>query len=146
MLSAVLFLSLKGDIIIQRYFRDDIPASAAESFRQQLIAGKFTLPIVQIDGVTFLYTRQNDVQLVVATRLNANAILSFEFLCSVINVCFLNQRVLKPRNFMFVFFLFGFYSFLSFIYSRFSLLILEHVSARKPFVITLFLSMSFLMK
>lgn len=102
MLSAVLFVSSKGEIIIQRYFRDDIPASAAEAFRQQLIAGKFNLPIVQIDGVTFLYTRQNDVHLVAATRLNANAMLAFEFMCSIINVRFLRLNLHLYPHFEFL--------------------------------------------
>src|SRR4051812_20908462 len=87
MISGLLLISLKGEIIIQRYYRDDIPATATEAFRQQIIASKRTnLPIVNIDGASFMYTRHNDVYIVAVTRLNANPMAAFQFMFSVVEV------------------------------------------------------------
>lgn len=87
MLSGILLINLKGEIIIQRYYRDDIPPTAAEAFRQQIIAGKSTnLPIVNIDGASFMYTRVSDVYLVAVTRLNANPMAAFQFMYSIVEV------------------------------------------------------------
>ncbi len=56
MISALLFLNTRGEIVIQRYYRDDIVKTAPETFRQEVIAGKMTnLPIVHMDGTTFMY-------------------------------------------------------------------------------------------
>ena len=87
MISGVLLINLKGDIIIQRFYRDDIPPTAPEAFRQQIIAGKRTeLPIVNIDGASFMYTRHNDVYIVTVTRLNANPMLAFQLMFTMVDV------------------------------------------------------------
>jgi len=87
MLSAILFVNLKGEIVIQRFFRDDIPTTAVDAFRQQVLAGLVNAtPVVNIDGASFMYTRQNDMFIVAATRLNANPMIAFEFIIALINV------------------------------------------------------------
>ena len=88
-ISGLLFINTKGEVIISRYFRDNISRSAADAFRTQVIAAKKgaeSVPIINIDKVSFLYCRQNDVYLVAATKTNANAPLIFSFLYKMIEV------------------------------------------------------------
>ena len=88
-ISGLLFINTKGEVIISRYFRDNVSRSAADAFRTQVIAAKKgaeSVPIINIDKVSFLYCRQNDVYLVAATKTNANAPLIFSFLYKMIEV------------------------------------------------------------
>jgi len=87
MLSAIIFINLKGEIIIQRFFRDDIPQTAVENFRSLLASGQLPVtPIINIDDVSCMYTRQNDVYVICMTRKNANPLVAYEFMIAVINV------------------------------------------------------------
>lgn len=87
MLSAILFINSKGEIIISRYYRDNISRAAAEAFRTQIIgAKKVGVPVVYIDKHSFLYARQNDVYIVGITKANINATLVFQFFYKMIDV------------------------------------------------------------
>jgi hypothetical protein len=80
-ISGLLFINTKGEVIVSRYYRDNVSRSAADAFRTQVIAAKKgaeSVPIINIDKVSFLYCRQNDVYIVAATKVNANAPLIFQ--------------------------------------------------------------------
>ncbi|RLN48012.1 hypothetical protein BBJ28_00000405 [Nothophytophthora sp. Chile5] len=90
MISALFLISQKGEVVLNRFYRDDVSRRAADSFRMQVIAAKETgtLPPVKIiDGCSFLYTRHENLYLVAVSRANINAALVFQFLYQL-NVIF----------------------------------------------------------
>ncbi|CCI42631.1 unnamed protein product [Albugo candida] len=83
MISALFLLGQKGEIVLHRFYRDDVSRRAADTFRMQVIAAKETgslPPIKHIDGCSFLYTRHENLYLVAVTRANINTALVFQFL------------------------------------------------------------------
>jgi AP-2 complex subunit mu-1 len=87
MISAILFINLKGEIVISRYYRDNVSRSAVDAFRTQVISAKKTgVPIVYIDKCSWLYTRQGDVWIVAVTKHNANPALCFQYIYKMVDV------------------------------------------------------------
>ncbi|CAM9355930.1 unnamed protein product [Chrysoparadoxa australica] len=89
MISAILIINQKGEIVLSRFYRDDVTRSAADAFRKEVIASKETgsqPPIKIIEGNTFLYTRHRNIYLVAVTRCNLNPALGFEFLYQKIRI------------------------------------------------------------
>ncbi|CAN0480622.1 unnamed protein product, partial [Ectocarpus sp. 12 AP-2014] len=89
MISAILIINRKGEIVISRFYRDDVTRAAADAFRLQVIASKETgssAPIMLLDGNTFLYTRHLNLYLVAVTRGNVNPAMVFEFLYQKIRI------------------------------------------------------------
>jgi AP-2 complex subunit mu-1 len=87
--SAILLVNQKGEIVISRYYRDDVSRATADSFGMNVIAAKQagTIPPVQIiDGASFLYCRHLNLYFVAVTRANANPALVFEFLFQWIRI------------------------------------------------------------
>uniref|UniRef100_H3G8V8 MHD domain-containing protein n=1 Tax=Phytophthora ramorum TaxID=164328 RepID=H3G8V8_PHYRM len=90
MISALFLISQKGEVVLNRFYRDDVSRRAADSFRLQVIAAKETgtlPPVKVIDGCSFLYTRHENLYLVAVSRVNINAALVFQFLYQL-NVIF----------------------------------------------------------
>lgn len=87
MISALLFLNLRGEVIISRFYRDNVSRTAVDAFRTRIIAAKkLTSPVVNIDKTSFLYTRYGDVFVVGITRQNANPTLIFQFIFKLIDL------------------------------------------------------------
>lgn len=75
MISALFLISHKGEVVLNRFYRDDVSRRAADAFRLQVIAAKETgsmPPIKSIDGCSFLYTRHENLYLVAVSRANIN--------------------------------------------------------------------------
>mmetsp|Transcript_37470 Transcript_37470/g.93140 ORF Transcript_37470/g.93140 Transcript_37470/m.93140 type:complete len:460 (-) Transcript_37470:144-1523(-) len=81
-LSALYFMNLRGDVLMERQYRDDVTRNMAQAFRTEVIQGKDrgNVPIVNIGACSFMYRREKNVYLVAVTRANANAMLCFQFL------------------------------------------------------------------
>eukprot|EP00611_Tribonema_gayanum_P025331 TRINITY_DN5740_c0_g1_i1.p2 TRINITY_DN5740_c0_g1~~TRINITY_DN5740_c0_g1_i1.p2 ORF type:complete len:440 (-),score=189.16 TRINITY_DN5740_c0_g1_i1:133-1452(-) len=89
MISALLIINQKGEIVISRFYRDDVTRSAADQFLKQVIASKETgsqPPVKLIDGNTFMYTRHSNIYFVAVTRCNVNPAMVFEFLYQTIKI------------------------------------------------------------
>jgi len=87
MISALLFINLKGELILSRYYRDNVSRSAADAFRAQVIGAKKTgVPIVYLDKCSFLYSRVGDVYIVAVTKHNANPALVFQFIYKMVDL------------------------------------------------------------
>lgn len=103
--AALYFFNLRGDVLIQRTYRDDTEymywkvsvASVcfrndlAEIFRTQILNNKDeseTRPVRTLGSVSFLHMRHNDIHVLCVTRTNANAMMAFSFMTSVINIVF----------------------------------------------------------
>jgi len=87
-LSALYFLNLRGDVILERQYRDDVDRNMANAFKTEIINGKDRggNPVVNLGMCSFMYTREQNVYVVAVTRANANAMLAFTFMHSLINL------------------------------------------------------------
>ncbi|OQS03559.1 AP-2 complex subunit mu [Thraustotheca clavata] len=86
MISGLFLISQKGEVVLNRLYRDDVSRRAADAFRLQVIAAKETgsvAPIKSIDGCSFLYTRHENLYLVAVSRANINIALVFQFLSNL---------------------------------------------------------------
>ncbi|CAB9522503.1 AP-2 complex subunit mu [Seminavis robusta] len=89
MISMIMVLNQKGDIMISRQYRDDVGRAAADSFRLQVVAAKETgteAPVKRIENCSFLYTRHLNMYFVALTRSNVNPALVFEYLFQLIRI------------------------------------------------------------
>jgi len=89
MISMVMILNQKGDIMISRQYRDDVSRAVADAFRLKVIATKNTgteSPVKRIENCSFLYTRHLNMFFVAVTRSNANPALVFEYLYQFIRM------------------------------------------------------------
>lgn len=89
MISGVLFVNAKGEVLVSRYYRDDVSKQATDAFRHQVVQAKEAaggVPIVHLEGTSFLYSQQGDVYVVAATTKNLNATLVFQFMSKLVDL------------------------------------------------------------
>lgn len=87
MISGIFFVNKKGEILISRFYRDDVKRAAIDGFRQSVIEAKnVEAPVVHLDKSSFLYSRHGDIFIVAATKKNPNATLVFQFLYGLVDV------------------------------------------------------------
>jgi len=86
--SAVYILDQKGKILISRNYRGDVPFNVAERFMSKLLEEEDlnTKPIVEEDGITYIYVKHNNLFLLAVTNRNANAAMIILFLYKIITV------------------------------------------------------------
>lgn len=89
MISAVLLINAKGEIVISRVYRDDLMINSANAFRMKVVAAKETgsdPPVKKIDKTHFLYIRHGNMFFVAVTTANANAAMIFQFLMAMVDI------------------------------------------------------------
>lgn len=87
MISAILFVNQKGEVVISRFYRDDVKRNDAEQFRLSVIQGKdYTVPVRQIGDTHFFYIKNQNIYVCVLTSYNANASLIFQFLHTLVGI------------------------------------------------------------
>jgi len=87
MISCVLFVNQKGDVVIGRSYRDDVNPRHAEEFKTRiLLSPDDTLPVMSLENATFVHVRHGKLFLVAVTRANANAFLILKYLHNLIEV------------------------------------------------------------
>lgn len=87
MISAIILFSANGELLLQRFFRDDVNSQNIEAFRLNvLMHSKNGAPVTNVDRVNFLYTRSGGLYLVAASKKNCDATMVFHFLYSLIQV------------------------------------------------------------
>lgn len=87
--SAIIILDGGGHTICARDYRGDVPMSSAENFYPTLSELEETSkasPILQSDGVTYIWIKHADVYLVAVTKSNANAANTLCFLHKLVSV------------------------------------------------------------
>jgi len=90
--SAIYFLNLKGDVLIQRTYRDDVEKNLAGAFRSHIINSRLVdsvtaaAPVRLLGSTSFLYMRKNDVYILAVTKNNANAMSTFYFMNSMVTL------------------------------------------------------------
>mmetsp|Transcript_10577 Transcript_10577/g.26666 ORF Transcript_10577/g.26666 Transcript_10577/m.26666 type:complete len:427 (+) Transcript_10577:187-1467(+) len=86
--SAIYILDLKGKILISRDYRGDVGKGAARRFITMLTDDMEAemKPVVQEEGVSYVYIRHNNLYLMATMNGNANAAMVILFLYRVVNV------------------------------------------------------------
>jgi len=106
-------MNLKGDILIERRYRDDVARDMAENFRTQILNNKgesssIQSPVRTLGSCTFMYLKHNDLYILMVTKNNANAMLAFKFMTSLVDLLrtyfqgALNESSVK-RNFVLIY-------------------------------------------
>jgi len=82
MISAILILNQRGDILISRNYRaDELSRGVVNSFRYQVIAAKdIRSPVKNMSNNHFLHIRSENIFIVAVTKFDVNATLVFEAL------------------------------------------------------------------
>eukprot|EP00946_MAST-07B_sp_MAST-7B-sp1_P005422 g5422.t1 len=89
MISAVLIMNQRGEVIVARLYRDDVSREATQEFRMEVIARKETggrPPVVHIGKLSYLYVRHGNLFIVCVTQSNINPALGFSFLYAMLDV------------------------------------------------------------
>ncbi|CAN0908174.1 AP-2 complex subunit mu [Linum grandiflorum] len=84
--SALYFLNLRGDVLINRLYRDDVGGNMVDAFRMHIMQTKElgTCPVRQIGGCSFFYMRISNVYIVVVVSSNANVACAFKFVVEAV--------------------------------------------------------------
>ncbi|KAF3339133.1 AP-2 complex subunit mu [Carex littledalei] len=79
--SAIYFLNLRGDVLINRLYRDDVGGNMVDAFRTHIMQTKEmgTCPVRQIGGCFSLYMRISNVYIVIVVSSNANVACALKF-------------------------------------------------------------------
>ncbi|KAG7668347.1 hypothetical protein Ndes2526B_g00938 [Nannochloris sp. 'desiccata'] len=90
-IGALYFISGRGDVLLQRLYRDDIDQSLATAFRTHILNTQdrdaaSLAPVRQFGEHTFLYLRASNVYLLAITRSNSNAMMIFQFLSRLVDL------------------------------------------------------------
>ncbi|KAG1679636.1 hypothetical protein FOA52_006153 [Chlamydomonas sp. UWO 241] len=87
------FFNLRGDILIERRYRDDsITREIAEQFRTEIlnssnaVAASIQTPVRTLGDVTFMYLRHSDIYIVCLAKGNPNVMLAFKFMTSLVSL------------------------------------------------------------
>jgi len=87
MISAVILFSASGEILLHRFFRDDVTLSNIEAFRLDILQNKnHKSPVVSVDRVNFMYTRAGSIYLCAAAKKNCDVTVVFQFLYALTSV------------------------------------------------------------
>jgi AP-1 complex subunit mu len=85
---ALYILDLKGRVIISRNYRADLSTNVAQRFITRLLEEEELnlKPIIEDEGLSYIYVRHNNLYLVAITEHNANAAMLTLFLYKIIEV------------------------------------------------------------
>eukprot|EP01120_Amphizonella_sp_Union-15-10_P013362 TRINITY_DN6187_c0_g1_i1.p1 TRINITY_DN6187_c0_g1~~TRINITY_DN6187_c0_g1_i1.p1 ORF type:complete len:435 (-),score=57.60 TRINITY_DN6187_c0_g1_i1:46-1350(-) len=88
-IGGILVLTQKGDVLVSKFFRDNIGShrGVSEAFRLKVICAKeVRSPIDSISNINFMHIKQEDLYVVAVTTANVDACLVFEVLYSFVNL------------------------------------------------------------
>jgi len=87
MISALLFINQKGEVVISRMYRNGVDRSVADIFRTHVIGNKEERSPIKVVGDTvFMYVKHGNMFIVAVASGNAQAAMAFQFLHSVVTV------------------------------------------------------------
>jgi len=87
MIGGILIITQKGDVLLTRFFRDDISKGVGEAFRLQVVTSKdIRSPIKSISNTSFLHVRERDLFIVAVTKDNADVSIIFEMLYKIVKI------------------------------------------------------------
>mmetsp|Transcript_4563 Transcript_4563/g.13468 ORF Transcript_4563/g.13468 Transcript_4563/m.13468 type:complete len:435 (+) Transcript_4563:57-1361(+) len=88
MISSILLINLKGEVLIWRAYKDNVTRTEWTVFCNRVVAAKESRdkPVQNINGCHFIHTMQGDVVLVAATKDNVNVILVLKVLYKMVEI------------------------------------------------------------
>eukprot|EP00164_Ancoracysta_twista_P000575 GFYU01000760.1.p1 GENE.GFYU01000760.1~~GFYU01000760.1.p1 ORF type:complete len:469 (-),score=128.21 GFYU01000760.1:72-1478(-) len=87
MISALLFVNQKGEVVISRTYRDDVNKSVIEAYRHHYIAAKeANSPVKRMGESSFMHIRHNNMFVVAITNINCNAMSVFQYLHTLVSI------------------------------------------------------------
>mmetsp|Transcript_27336 Transcript_27336/g.68630 ORF Transcript_27336/g.68630 Transcript_27336/m.68630 type:complete len:438 (+) Transcript_27336:261-1574(+) len=87
MLGGLFFINQKGEVLINRIFRDDVSRGVAETFRIEVIGAKdIRSPIKTLANTTYCHIRAGNVWVVAVTTQNANTATIFEIMYKLVDI------------------------------------------------------------
>ncbi|KAJ4458358.1 Adaptor protein complex 4 (AP-4); mu subunit [Paratrimastix pyriformis] len=87
-ISQLFILSQKGDAIVSRDYRGDVPRTSLDVFFRKIMSSRGDLPpIFAADGVIFAYVKRGGLYVVTTTRFNASPFFLIEFLSRLMRIC-----------------------------------------------------------
>mmetsp|Transcript_56113 Transcript_56113/g.121397 ORF Transcript_56113/g.121397 Transcript_56113/m.121397 type:complete len:430 (-) Transcript_56113:85-1374(-) len=88
MISSILLVNLKGEILIWRAYKDDVSRAEWEGFCNRVIAAKEARdkPVQGINGCHFVHITASDIVLVAATKDNVNVVLVLKLLYKMVEL------------------------------------------------------------
>ena len=88
MLSSIVLINQRGDVLIYRIYKDDITRTETLNFCTRIVADKEKkeTPILFIDGTSFFWVAHQDIILIAATKTNVNCGMVFHFLNCLIDI------------------------------------------------------------
>jgi AP-2 complex subunit mu-1 len=88
MISSILLINLKGEILIWRAYKDNVSRTDWQTFCNRVVAAKESRdkPVQSINGCHFLYTVQGDICLVAVTKDNVNVMLVLKLLFKMVDL------------------------------------------------------------
>jgi AP-2 complex subunit mu-1 len=88
MISSILLINLKGEILILRAYKDNVQRAELQGFCSRVVAAKEARdkPIQNINGCHFIHTTHGDIVLVAATKDNANVVLVLKLLYKMVEL------------------------------------------------------------
>ncbi|PSC73641.1 AP-2 complex subunit mu [Micractinium conductrix] len=90
-LGALYFINGRGDVLIQRIYRDDIERNLASAFRAHVVNSRETdaaslAPVRQFGDASYCYLRASNVYLLAITKRNSNAMMVMQFLSRLVDL------------------------------------------------------------
>jgi AP-2 complex subunit mu-1 len=88
MISSILLVNLKGEILILRAYKDNVSRQELQAFCSRVVAAKETRekPILNLNGCHFIHITQGDIVTVAATKDNVNVVLVLKFLYKMLDL------------------------------------------------------------
>lgn len=82
MISSIVFINHKGEILIYRVYKDDITRAETMQFCTKIVARKENKesPIINIDGTSFVHINHKDIIILATTKGNVNVAMTLYFL------------------------------------------------------------------
>lgn len=85
---ALCFLNLKGDILIERRYRDNVERNVAQAFKTHILRVKdpdaaSAAPVRTLGSTSFQYIRHNDIYILACVKGNSNSMLAMNFLTQI---------------------------------------------------------------
>merc|ERR1712032_1164616 len=88
MISSILLINLKGEILILRAYKDNVSRSELQVFCNRVVAAKESRdkPVQNLNGCHFIHTQVGDIVLVAATKTNVNVVLVLKLLYKMVEL------------------------------------------------------------
>mmetsp|Transcript_44025 Transcript_44025/g.113836 ORF Transcript_44025/g.113836 Transcript_44025/m.113836 type:complete len:430 (+) Transcript_44025:43-1332(+) len=88
MISSILLINLKGDILIWRAYKDNVTRVEWQAFCNRVVAAKEhrDQPVQEINGCHFIHTMQGDIVVAAATKDNVNVVLVLKVLYKMVEL------------------------------------------------------------